>query len=90
MNFLAEIISSLAVKDCRSPENSLTHLSRLNGEDDIRRSRRSLSEAEFGRLLKAARDGKTLCGLTGAERELPYLCAAFTGLRAREPTHVDG
>lgn len=72
------------VRDRRSAENPLVHLSRLNGEDDIRCSRRSLSEAEFGRLLKAARDGKTLCGLTGAERELLYLVAAFTGLRARE------
>ncbi len=72
------------VKDRRSPENPLAHLSRLNGEDDIRRSRRCLSEADFGRLLKAARDGKPLCGLTGAERELLYLVAAFTGLRARE------
>ena len=72
------------VKDRRSPDSPLAHLSRLSGEDDIRRSRRSLSEAEFGRLLKAARNGKTLCGLTGAARELLYLCAAFTGLRVRE------
>ncbi|GDY10681.1 hypothetical protein LBMAG52_41690 [Planctomycetia bacterium] len=72
------------VRDRRSAENPLVHLSRLNGEDDIRCSRRSLSETEFGRLLKAARDGKSVCGLTGVERELLYLVAAFTGLRARE------
>ena len=72
------------VKDRRTAENQLVHVSRLNGEDDIRRSRRSLSEAEFGQLLNAARNGKTVCGLSGADRELLYLAAAFTGLRARE------
>lgn len=72
------------VRDRRIDHNPLIHLQRLNTDTDIRRKRRALSEADFAKLLKAAREGDDVCGLSGADRERLYLVAAFTGLRASE------
>jgi integrase len=72
------------IKDRRNGYDPLSHLSRLNGEADIRRRRRTLSDEEFTRLLKAARTGKVACGLDGISREMVYLFCSYTGLRASE------
>ena len=72
------------VKNRRTPENALAGLSKLNAEADIRRERRDCSADEFRRLLKAAVNGPTVCGLNGPELAALYLTATYTGLRASE------
>lgn len=72
------------VKDRRTNVSPLVHLSRLNADVDVRRKRRHLSDDDFGRLLKAAREGGAVCGLSGQDRETLYLTAGYTGLRASE------
>ena len=59
-------------------------LKRINSETDIRVRRRTLEPADFARFLAAARRGKKVRGLTGADRAVLYLLAARTGLRASE------
>jgi excisionase family DNA binding protein len=72
------------VKDRRTNADPLVHLSRLNAEVDVRRRRRSMSAAEFSRLVEAASVGKPFRGLTGADRVVLYVLAVNTGLRAGE------
>jgi len=72
------------VKDRRTGDNPLTHLSRLNASTDVRRERHILPPAEFGRLIDAATQGVTVCGLSGSDRAMLYVTAAYTGLRAAE------
>ena len=72
------------VRDRRCPENPFAHLSRLNARVDVRRERRTLSGQELGKLLKETKAGAEYRGLTGECREMLYLTALFTGLRASE------
>ena len=72
------------VRDRRCSENPFAHLSRLNARVDVRRERRTLSGQELGKLLKATKAGAEYRGLTGESREMLYLTALFTGLRASE------
>jgi integrase len=72
------------VKDRRVPYDPLACLSAQNAKADVRVERRALSAEEFTRLLAAARRGKPLRGLTGPDREMLYLLAARSGLRASE------
>jgi len=72
------------VQDVRSPANPFAHLAALNMEADIRRERRAARCDEFALLLEAACNGETIARLTGADREILYLVAAYTGLRASE------
>ncbi len=46
--------------------------------------RRALNPEECGRLLKAAREGDSMFGLTGLDREALYHTAVHTGYRASE------
>ena len=73
------------VKDRRTAENRLAHLSRLNAKTDVRRERRALSLTELQAVIQAAeRSKKTFRGLTGPDRALLYQTATYTGLRASE------
>jgi integrase len=72
------------VKDRRTQDNPLAHLSGGNVKLDRRHDRRALSVDELNALLDAARRGETFRGLSGSERALLYTVAAFTGLRASE------
>jgi integrase len=72
------------VRERRITANPLGHLSRLNGQADIRRERRALAADIFARLVDAAENGPTHNGLTGRERAMLYRTAAYTGLRASE------
>jgi integrase len=72
------------VKDRRTDENRLAHLSRLNARVDIRRERRPLDPRDFARLIEVAESGKTVCGIRGRNRAMLYLTAGYTGLRASE------
>jgi len=73
------------VKFRRAPDNPFRHLSKLNAETDVRRERRVLSDAEFSALVGAARGSKkAVFGLSGPDRAMLYITAAYTGLRAGE------
>jgi integrase len=52
--------------------------------DPHRRLRRPLEAHEFTQLLAAAREGERVESISGAEREILYLVAAWTGLRRKE------
>ena len=65
-------------------EDRLAHLQRLNADSDIRIERRHLSPADFGRFIDATRGKGERYGLTGEQRVLLYITAAYTGLRASE------
>lgn len=68
----------------RISANPFAHLHRLNNEPDIRRKRRTLTDDEFGRLIEATMNGKTINGICGRDRAILYLVASSTGLRASE------
>jgi integrase/recombinase XerD len=73
------------VRDNRSRENRLSHLSRLNEDVDIRRERRALDQTEFANLLAVTLKSRIeYRGLTGVDRAVLYLVAAYSGLRASE------
>ncbi|MCI0462124.1 MAG: tyrosine-type recombinase/integrase [Gemmataceae bacterium] len=72
------------VRDRRAPFDPLACLSVQNARADVRVERRTLTPEEFARLLAVARQGKKMRGLTGPEREVLYLLAARSGLRASE------
>jgi integrase len=72
------------VRDRRAGEDPLAHLSTGNVKVDRRHDRRSISDAEFARLIEAAAAGEPFRGLSGRDRAILYLTAAYTGLRASE------
>ena len=72
------------VRDRRTPLDPLAHLSRLNVRTDRRHDRRALSEDEFARLVEAARSGKVIEGISGPDRAMLYVLAAWTGFRKGE------
>jgi integrase len=70
----------ITAKNCRC----IGHLSRINADTDVRRERRHLSPEDFSRLLEQTRQNGERCTLSGPERSMLYLTAAYTGLRASE------
>ncbi|MCH8829897.1 MAG: site-specific integrase [Planctomycetes bacterium] len=72
------------VRERRISESPVGHLRKLNTKTDVRRERRHLPAEEFARLLSVARNGESMLGLSGRDREMLYLTAGFTGLRASE------
>jgi integrase len=72
------------VKDRRTADNRLAHLSKLNAETDRKYQRRPLTNEEFERLLKAAEAGESIQYISGTDRAILYLIAAYTGYRRNE------
>ena len=72
------------VMDRRAADNPLAQLPKLNADLDVRRVRQNLPAVEFSRLIETTRGNGTVRGLTGLERVMLYLSAAYTGLRASE------
>jgi len=72
------------VRDRRTPTDPLLHLSRLNVRTDRRHDRRALSADEFARLIDAAHNGKRIENISGADRAMMYVLAAWTGFRRGE------
>jgi integrase len=72
------------VRDRRTPEDCLAHLSRINADTDRRRVRRPLSSEEFQRLLEAAETGPTIQCISGPDRAILYIIAGYTGFRRGE------
>ena len=76
---------SWAVANKRMREDRLGSIRLGNCEADRRLERRFLSADEVRRLMDAARtSGRDFRGLTGADRELLYAVAVYTGFRAGE------
>ena len=72
------------VKDRRTGEHPLAHLSGINAAVEDHRERRHLEPDDFAAFVEAARRGKTVRRLSGADRAMLYTVAAFTGLRESE------
>jgi len=72
------------VRDGRTPTDPLAHLSRANVQTDRRHNRRALSAEEFSRLVDAAGAGKNIQGVSGRDRAMLYVLAAWTGFRRKE------
>ena len=68
----------------RWPENPFTNLTKLNAAEDVRHERRPASADELARIVQAARKGQPFRGLSGDDRAVLYLVAAYSGLRASE------
>jgi integrase len=85
-NYLTVIkqFSRWLVRDRRTLVDPLAHLSKLNVRADRRHDRRALSEDEFARLVDAARNGKQVEGISGPDRAMMYVLAAWTGFRKGE------
>lgn len=73
------------VKSDRLAKDPFRTLAAINEEGDPRRRRRrALEPHEFSQLIAAAENGKKIEAVSGAERALLYLVAAWTGLRRKE------
>ena len=73
------------VKSDRLLKDPFKTLSAVNEEaDPNRRHRRALDADDFARLVAAAERGRTVESVSGSERALLYLVAAWTGLRRKE------
>ena len=79
-----KMLTRWLVRDRRTRDDPLLHLSTMNAETDRRRVRRPLSQAEFGKLLEAAETGPTLQKLPGPDRAVLYILGAYTGYRRNE------
>src|SRR5262249_5107210 len=55
---------------------------------DVRRKRRALEAEEFSRLVAAADAGPRVQGISGPDRAMLYVLAAWTGYRRRELASV--
>ena len=71
-------------REQRIVRNPIAHLARLNVRTDRRHDRRALSQEEFQRLVKTAHDGPPIESISGQDREMIYLIAAWTGFRKGE------
>ena len=72
------------VRDRRTLFDPLDSLSCLNVRTDRRHDRRALSQEEFARLIEAAHNGKRIEGMSGPDRAMMYVLAAWTGFRKGE------
>ena len=69
----------------RAARDPLKELKTQDAAKDRRLVRRALPVGDFLKLIEAARDSRaSICGLTGFERAMLYVVAAYTGLRASE------
>jgi hypothetical protein len=67
------------VRDRRTAENPLVHLEGVNAKTHRQLERRALGKAEFEALIQAAGIGHPFRGLSGTDRKMLYLVAAYTG-----------
>jgi site-specific recombinase XerD len=72
------------VRDRRTNDDRLAHLSKMNSQTDRRRMRRPLTAEEFSKLLAAAESGRKKRKISGPDRAMIYLLAAYTGFRRNE------
>lgn len=72
------------IQDRRAADNPVAYLAGSNADLDVKHARRDLADADLVKLLAAARAGRVVRKLTGPDREMLYLVALYTGLRAAE------
>lgn len=72
------------VRDGHTPSNPVAYLQALNAQTDVRRQRRALSAEEFEALVAAAADGPSVQNMSGPDRAMLYVLAAWTGYRRQE------
>jgi integrase len=68
----------------RLRDNPTRGVSGFNPEEDRRHVRRSLTDDELSRLVRAAEGGRTLFRMSGPMRAMAYRVAAASGLRVNE------
>lgn len=68
----------------KTPRETVSHLSKVNARVDVRVVRRALSQEELAAVVEAAENGEPFRDLSGSDKALLYLTAAFTGLRVSE------
>ena len=85
-HYLASIkqLCGWMVREGRATGSPIAHLRGLNARADKRRNRRALTLAETRRVLQATREGPTVRGMAGTDREMLYRVALETGLRWSE------
>lgn len=86
-NFYLSAIKSFCrwcVRDGRATESPVAYLDGWNVRTDRRHDRRALGVDEVQRLMRAARKGGEVAGMTGDERAMLYHTAIESGLRAGE------
>jgi integrase len=72
------------VRDRRTRDDRLAHLSKMNEETDRRRVRRPLSIEELTLLIQAAEAGPVFQCIPGPDRAVLYIVGAYTGYRRGE------
>ncbi len=72
------------VSDRRSADSPLAHLKKENSKIDRRHDRRALGDDEFRRLVAAAEAGPVIEAVSGDDRAMIYIVAAWTGYRRGE------
>ncbi|RCS41245.1 hypothetical protein DTL42_22005 [Bremerella cremea] len=72
------------VSDRRVSESPVSHLRKENSKTDRRHDRRALSDDEFRRLIEAAETGSVVEAVSGKDRAMIYVLAAWTGYRRAE------
>jgi site-specific recombinase XerD len=72
------------VRDHRTDDDRLAHLSQMNADTDRRRIRRPLSPEEFDWLLRITETAPPLHNLSGRDRAMLYLIGCYTGFRRNE------
>jgi len=72
------------VRDRRTNDDPLAHLAMQNPKLDRRHDRRALLPDEFTRLINAAKAGRPVESIPGADRAMMYVLAAWTGFRKGE------
>jgi integrase len=72
------------VRDRRTNDDVLAHLSMMNVKVDRRHDRRALLPEEFARLIAAAESGSRIESISGADRATMYVLSAWTGYRKKE------
>ena len=64
--------------------NPVEHLSAINADTDIRWERRAISPEEFARLVASAESAPDIQRVSGPDRAMLYILAAWTGYRRQE------
>ena len=72
------------VRDRRTNDDPLAHLSMMNVKVDRRHDRRALLPEEFARLVEAAEVGPLIESIAGTDRVAMYVLSAWTGYRKKE------
>ena len=68
----------------RTRDNAMRGVSGYNAEEDVRHARRSLTDDELSRLIRAAGSGPARFGMPGPLRAMAYRLATATGFRVAE------